>query len=91
MTAEDARPSLVAERSNLFVAWATNGGPPSTHRAVVSALRPFIGWAPLAAAPANANVAAPALEYGAQAAGYSGARLRGSGSTVPTGIRWPST
>ncbi len=75
VSAEDARPSLVAERSNLFVAWATNGGAPSTHRAVVSALRPFIGWAPLATAPANANVAAPALEYGAQAAGYAGARL----------------
>jgi subtilase family serine protease/subtilisin-like proprotein convertase family protein len=71
-TAEAGRPSLVAERSNLFVAYATDAGTPDTHRVVVSSLRPFTGWAPLAANPLGANVAAGAAEY--TAPGYLGAR-----------------
>ena len=71
VTAEAGRPSLVAERANLFVAWATDSQASSVHRVVVSSLRPFMGWAPLSPSALSPNVAVPAQEY---ASGYQGAR-----------------
>ena len=71
-SAEAGRPSLVAERANLFVTYATDQGSAETHRVIVASLRPFTGWAPLAANPDGANVAVAAQEY--TAPGYLGAR-----------------
>jgi subtilase family serine protease len=73
-TAEAGRPSVAAERGNLFVAYATDQGTPDTHRVVVASRGPAAGtaWAPLAANPLGANVAAGASEY--TAPGYLGAR-----------------